>query len=163
MRIVVLADTHIPDHAKALPKALLPAFRGADLILHAGDVTSRAVLDELATYAPVCAAMGNNDGRDVAAWGAGDEVIVDLDGVRVAMLHDSGRREGRERRLQKRFPGARLIVFGHSHIPVDSEVDGVRFFNPGSPTWKRRQPAPTYGLVNLTTRAIRTRIVPLTA
>ena len=161
MRIVVLADTHIPDFAKALPKSLVPELRKAELILHAGDVTSRIVLDELATYAPVMVALGNNDGTDVAAWGARPQVTVDVDGTRIAMLHDPGRREGRQRRLGRRFPDADLIVFGHSHIPIDTEADGVRFLNPGSPTWKRRQPKHTFGIADVTDRRIRTRIVEL--
>ncbi len=161
MRIVVLSDTHIPDFAKALPQALVPHLRKAELILHAGDVTSRVVLDELSTYAPVMVAVGNNDGPDVAAWGARPEVTVDVDGTRIAMLHDPGRREGRERRLRRRFPEADLIVFGHSHIPIDTEVHRVRFLNPGSPTWKRRQPKHTFGIADVTDRRIRTRIVEL--
>jgi putative phosphoesterase len=161
VRVVVIADTHIPDFAKALPKALLPALRRADLILHAGDVTSPTVLDELAGYGPVHVALGNGDGADVAAWGARPELTLDLDGMTVAMVHDSGPRTGRERRLARRFPDARLIVFGHSHIPLDFEAGGVRFFNPGSPTWKRRQPASTYGLLMVSDGELRSRIVDL--
>ena len=163
MRIVVLSDTHIPDFARALPSALLPELRRAQLILHAGDVTSRGVLDELSAYAPVHVALGNNDGADVAAWGARKELLVNMDETRIAMLHDAGRREGRERRLKRTFPEAHVVVFGHSHIPVDYEVDGVRLLNPGSPTWKRRQPKATYGIIELSTRRVRTRIVELTA
>ncbi len=163
MRIVVLSDTHIPDFAKTLPQGLFPHLRKADLILHAGDVTSRTVLDELAGYAKVHVAIGNNDGDEVAAWGAPLEVVVDVEGTQVAMLHDAGRRDGRERRLRRRFPEAELIVFGHSHIPIDAEVDGVRFFNPGSPTWKRRQPLPSFGIVDVGGRKLRTRIVELTS
>ena len=163
MRIVVLSDTHIPDFAKVLPKALVPFLRNAELILHAGDVTSRTVLDELSSYAPLHVAMGNNDGDDVAAWGARHEVEAVVDGIPIAMLHDSGRREGRERRLRRRFPDAKLVVFGHSHIPVNTEVDGVRFFNPGSPTWKRRQPVPTFGVADVSGGRLRARIVELSA
>ncbi len=161
VRIVVLSDTHIPDFAKALPKGLAPYLRQAEVILHAGDVTSSTVLEELSAYAPVHVALGNNDRDDVAAWGARHEVLLDLDGTRIAMLHDSGRREGRERRLGRRFPGARLIVFGHSHIPVNVDVEGVRFLNPGSPTWKRRQPAPTFGIVDISEGRLQSRIVEL--
>jgi putative phosphoesterase len=161
VRIVVLADTHIPDFVQALPNNLEPELQNADLILHAGDVTSRMVLDELSTYAPVMVALGNNDGPDVAAWGARPEVTFDVYGTTIGMLHDPGRREGREGRLRRRFPEAGLIVFGHSHIPIDTETDGVRFLNPGSPTWKRRQPKHTFGIADVTDRRVRTRIVEL--
>jgi uncharacterized protein len=161
VRLIVLSDTHIPDFARKIPDALIPALRSADLILHAGDVTSPGVLDELAAYAPVHAAFGNRDLPEVLAWGALPVVDLELEGSRVAMLHDSGPSEGRERRMRRRFPQADLIVFGHSHIPVDVQHDGMRMLNPGSPTWKRRQPAPTYATVDLVDGTIKTAIVPL--
>ena len=161
VRVVVLADTHIPDFAKALPVALAPALRRAGLILHAGDVNSAAVLNELAAYAPVHVALGNNDRLEVASWGASPEVVLQIDGVRLAMVHDAGPRQGRERRLSRRFPDANLIVFGHSHIPIDAEASGIRFFNPGSPTWKRRQAAPTFGTFTISNGRVRTRIIEL--
>ena len=163
MRIVALSDTHIPDFAKALPKLLFPHLRRADLIVHAGDVTSARVLEELSAYAPVHVALGNNDGTDVAAWGAEQVVELQLQGKAIAMLHDSGRTDGRARRLRRRFPNADLVVFGHSHIPMNDEFDGLRLFNPGSPTWKRRQPVPTIGLIDLNPDSLRTRIVELSA
>jgi putative phosphoesterase len=161
MRLVVLSDTHIPDFARALPPGLLGALRGADVILHAGDVTAPGVLDQLAGYAPVHAAMGNGDRPDVQAWGALPVVELDMDGIRVAMLHDAGPRQGRERRMRRRFPQADLVVFGHSHIPMDFEHEGLRLLNPGSPTWKRRQPAPTYASVDIESGVIRSQIVSL--
>jgi uncharacterized protein len=163
MRIVVLGDTHIPDYAKRLPSGLFPHLRRTDLILHTGDVTSASVLDELSRFAPIRAALGNNDRPDVAAWGAEPEVELELEGLRVAMVHDAGRREGRERRLRRRYPDARLIVFGHSHIPIDAEMDGIRFLNPGSPTWKRRQPQPTFARVTISGGRLRTRVVAIRA
>lgn len=161
VRIVVVSDTHVPDFARGLPAGLLPALRRADLILHAGDVTGAALLDELASFAPVHVAMGNRDRPDVSAWGAPAEVRLTLEGVPVAMLHDSGARQGRERRMRRRFPEARVVVFGHSHIPIDTEADGQRLLNPGSPTWKRRQPAATYAEMDLEAGRVRTRIVEL--
>ncbi len=159
MRIVVLADTHIPDFAKVLPASILPALRRADLILHAGDVTSASVLRELAGYAPVRAALGNNDGPDVADWGASKEVRLEQSGVALGMVHVGGPREGRERRLHRRFPEARVILFGHSHIPWNTLAGGVRYFNPGSATWKRQQPAPTYGVLDVSDGRVRARII----
>jgi putative phosphoesterase len=149
VRVLVLSDTHIPDFAKRLPDGLAPHLLAADVIVHAGDVTSPSVLDELAAYAPVHAALGNGDGPDVAAWGAREEVRLSLDGIPTAMVHISGPAKGRERRLLRRFPEARIIVFGHSHIPWNVEENGVLLFNPGSPTWKRRQPHPTFGVLTL--------------
>ena len=160
-RVLVVADTHIPDFAKELPAALIAEARRSDVILHAGDVTSPAVLEELATGAPVHVALGNNDGADIDRWGAEHEVRLELEGVRIAMLHDSGPSRGREGRMRRRFPDADVVVFGHSHIPIDADVDGLRLFNPGSPTWKRRQPRPTYGLLEVGDGRVESRIVLL--
>jgi uncharacterized protein len=163
MIVVVLADTHAPRRWKSCPPAVAAHLRRADLILHAGDVCVAPVLDELAAYAYVRAVLGNNDGPDVAAWGAPEADEFDLDGLPVAMLHDSGPATSRARRMHRRFPGAELVVFGHSHIPLDQAADGVRIFNPGSPTDRRRQPHGTLGLLEVADgRLISARIVEVT-
>ncbi len=163
MNVVVLADTHAPRRWRACPPRVARRLRQADLILHAGDVCTAAVLDELTQYAPVHAVRGNNDGPDVAAWGAAETARLDLDGVRVAMLHDSGQAAGRLHRMRRRFPDADLVVFGHSHIPLDQPGDGVRMFNPGSPTDRRRQPHGTIGVLLIDGgRLVRARIVTVT-
>jgi len=149
MRIAVLSDTHGPRFWKATPPAVAPHLEWAELILHAGDVCVPAVLDELAGFAPVRVVRGNNDGPDVAAWGAPDTLELELAGLPVAMIHDAGHKDGRTRRMAERFPGAKLVVFGHSHIPLDQEGDGIRIFNPGSPTEKRREPHGTLGLLEI--------------
>ncbi len=123
--------------------------READLILHAGDVCTAAVLDELSCYAPVRVVLGNNDGPDVAQWGAPERLELDIAGLAVAMVHDSSQAAGRSARLRRWFPAAQLVVFGHSHIPLDQAGDGIRIFNPGSPTDRRRQPQGTIGLLDI--------------
>ena len=128
--------------------------RGADLILHAGDVCTAAVLDELAQYAPVTAVAGNNDGPDVTAWGAAETAALPVGGLRVAMIPDSGPAAGRLARMRARFPGADLVVFGHSHIPLDAAAHGFRIFNPGSPTDRRRQPHGTLGVLDVADDAL---------
>ena len=163
MRVVVLADTHAPRRWRGCPPAVAGHLRDAELILHAGDVCVPSVLDELAGYAPVKAVRGNNDGPDVAAWGAPDTLEFELAGLPVAMVHDSGPAARRTARMKRRFPGAELVVFGHSHIPLDETGDGVRIFNPGSPTDRRRQPHGTIGLLRIEdARIIEARIVPVT-
>ncbi|MEV0674905.1 metallophosphoesterase family protein [Actinosynnema sp. NPDC050436] len=149
MRVVVLSDTHAPRRWKGCPPKVAEHLRGADLILHAGDVCVPGVLDELSAYAPVHAVCGNNDGPDVVAWGAPETVELEIAGLRVAMVHDSGQKTGRAARMRRRFPDADLVVFGHSHIPLDVTEAGVRIFNPGSPTDRRRQPHGTIGLLTI--------------
>jgi uncharacterized protein len=163
VRVVVLADTHAPRRWRSCPPRVAEHLRGADLILHAGDVCTAAVLDELAGYAPVTAVVGNNDGRDVADWGAAETAELELAGLRVAMIHDSGPATGRIGRMRRRFPAAELVVFGHSHVPLDESAGGLRIFNPGSPTDRRRQPRGTLGVLDITDgRVTRARIVPVT-
>jgi putative phosphoesterase len=160
VNVLVLADTHVPDHARALPERLVPHLDWAELILHGGDITSAATLAELETYAPVRAVCGNIDRwelREVLP----ETLALELGGVTVAMVHDSGPRDGRERRLRRRFPDAEMIVFAHSHQPVNELVDGVRFLNPGSPTWKRRAPAPTVARLVVGDGALEPELVEL--
>ncbi|MFD1538603.1 metallophosphoesterase family protein [Nonomuraea guangzhouensis] len=160
MRAAVLSDTHAPRHWKSCPDRVAAHLRGADVILHAGDVCVGAVLAELAAYAPVHAVKGNNDGPDVDAP---ETLELELAGLRVAMIHDSGPAKGRWDRLRRLFPDADLVVFGHSHIPLDHHEDGLRIFNPGSPTDRRRQPHGTIGLLVIEEgRLVSSEIVPVT-
>jgi uncharacterized protein len=149
VRVVAVADTHAPRRWKSCPPVLAAWLRRADVILHAGDVCTAAVLDELAQYAPVHAVVGNNDGPDVVAWGALPTRQTELAGLRVAMIHDSGTANGRLRRMRVAFPDADLVVYGHSHIPLDARDGGFRIFNPGSPTDRRRQPHGTFGVLQI--------------
>ncbi len=163
MRVVVLADTHAPRRWRTCPPRVAAHLRGADLILHAGDVCTASVLTELSCYAPVVAVQGNNDGPDVADWGAAETAELDLDGLAVAMVHDSGPATGRLVRLRRKFTEADLVVFGHSHIPLDQSGLGVRIFNPGSPTDRRRQPQGTLGVLRIEDgRLTEASIVPVT-
>ena len=158
-----MSDTHAPRRWHGCPPAVAEHLAGADVILHAGDVCTADVLDELSEYAPVRAVLGNNDGADVAAWGAPDELRFELDGLPVAMVHDAGPATGRAARMHRRFPEAQLVVFGHSHIPLDETAHGVRIFNPGSPTDRRRQPRGTLGILRIEAgELLSARIIPVT-
>lgn len=150
LRIVVIADTHLrrswPN--RRLPEAARRVLATADVILHAGDITQAEHLDDLALHAPIHAVLGNNDPelRDVLP----ETLELDLAGVRIAMIHDSGPARGREARLHERFPDADVVVFGHSHIPWNAAGEaGQLLFNPGSPTERRRQPHRTIGVLEL--------------
>src|SRR5215210_1582598 len=122
MKVAVLADTHTRGMSRPLPMGSWAYLESADYILHAGDVVDPALLAELQMLAPVTVVMGNCDAMDVREWGAEEEVELDLGGVRVAMLHDAGPRQGRRERMRERFPNARVVVFGHSHLPENEDV-----------------------------------------
>ena len=139
MRLVVISDTHLPKGARRLPDTCLRELEGADLILHAGDFTSTAVLDELRQFAPVEGVHGNMDEPDLRAL-LPERSVVDADGLRIGMVHDPGPRAGREARLVTAFPGCAAVVYGHTHIPQVERLAGVWILNPGSPTERRRAP-----------------------
>ena len=147
--VVVLSDTHIRRGGKRrLPDAAYGHLDAADVILHAGDIVVGEVLDELRGFAPVHAVLGNNDAELVGLLPETES--LELDGVRIAMIHDSGPSTGRAGRMHRRFPDADVVVFGHSHIPWDDAgVDGQLLFNPGSPTERRSQPNHTLGTLDL--------------
>lgn len=150
MRAVVLADTHLRTGGRRrLPERAYGVLDRADVILHAGDVLDEGVLAGFASIAPVYAVLGNNDRALVGVLPS--TRVVELGGVRVGMIHDSGAPAGRAGRLYRRFPDAGLVVFGHSHVPVDEQgIDGQRLFNPGSPTERRGQPNHTLGVIEFT-------------
>ena len=147
--VVVVADTHIRrTGTRRLPDAAYPHLERADLILHAGDILVAEVLDELGGFAPVQAVLGNNDAELVGVLPETRSLTVD--GVRIAMIHDSGPSTGRAGRMRRRFPEDDVVVFGHSHIPWDDAgVDGQLLFNPGSPTERRAQPDHTLGTLDI--------------
>jgi hypothetical protein len=139
----VLSDTHLgPSTVDHLPDEVWAMADGADAVLHAGDVTDEALLRALAERAPVHAVLGNNDH---GLRGRLPEVLeLELAGVAIGMIHDSGTSAGRGRRMARRFPDADVVVFGHSHDPlVERGEAGQLLVNPGSPTQRRRQPVHT--------------------
>jgi putative phosphoesterase len=146
MLVAVISDTHLPKGGRTLPASCVERLRAADLILHAGDLSTLAVLEELRSYGEVRAVAGNVDTAEVRAL-LPARLEVELQGVRIGMVHDAGRAAGRLERLRAAFPAARAVVFGHSHIPRhERSADGeVQIFNPGSPTERRRAPRHTMG------------------
>ena len=138
-----------------------PYVESADHILHAGDVIDPSLLDELKAFAPVTVVMGNCDALDIRDWGADEAAEIELGGVRIGMIHDSGLTKGRRERMRARFPGARVVVFGHSHLPVNEDADGLLLFNPGSPTWKRKAPFPSMGLLWIEDGRVEGEIFPV--
>ena len=155
---VVIADTHMPRRARALPENLLASLERADLILHAGDLMGEDLLRELSAYAPVRAVRGNLDPPNLDLP---ETLEFEFGGARVAMIHDSGRKQGRRARLRRRFPDARVVVFGHSHIPFLEDEDDFMLLNPGSPTDRRRQPRHTFALLYAEEGRVRAEILAL--
>jgi len=148
VRIGVVADTHAPRYS--LPSILHRAFARVDLIVHAGDLCTESVLDELGATAPVSAVAGNMDARDLAMrlpehlkLTFGDRAVVLIHGHQAGTALQAARREAR------RLSPGDCVIFGHSHQAYNRSENGVLLFNPGSPTWKRSAPARTYGFLDV--------------
>lgn len=155
MRLVLIADTHVPKRARDLPAPVWAAVEAADVVIHAGDWVDEAFLDRLeARCARLVGVYGNNDGPALRRR-LPEIADVELDGLRVAVVHETGPATGREQRCEARFPDRDLLVFGHSHIPWASVTPGgLRLVNPGSPTDRRRQPYATYMTADVTLGAL---------
>jgi uncharacterized protein len=146
VELAIISDTHLPRGARRLPEACVRRLRAADLILHAGDFSTVAVLRRLMACGPPVAAVHGNVDEPALAKLLPAERVVEAAGARVGLVHDAGPATGRLERMRRRFPDAHAVVFGHSHIPLHERApDGFQIFNPGSPTDRRRQPRHTMG------------------
>jgi hypothetical protein len=174
MRIGLVADTHIPQVTKEIPPELLEAFRGVDLILHAGDIYHPEVLDNLERLAPVLAALGDDDDRAMLAEGRVKEMhILQLEGKTLWLVHEKPHAPRKPSWLPewwlKRLPPEQqesgkpdIIIFGHEHRTFKQNIDGVLFFSPGSPTFLNYISEPgTFGILDLDSETVGARIVHL--
>ena len=145
VRVLLLADTHVPKRAKDLPVEVWQAVDSADVVVHAGDWVDVALLDSIeARSARLVGVYGNNDGPALRAR-LPEVARATIGGVRFGVVHETGAASGRERRCEEEYGDLDVLVFGHSHIPWDTVTPrGLRLLNPGSPTDRRRQPHCTY-------------------
>jgi putative phosphoesterase len=146
--IAVVSDTHMPKGKRQLPKECVEKICAAEAVIHAGDFSEVSVLSELEALCPVVLGVyGNVD--EPALWQRLPETLeVEVGGRTVAVVHDSGPKQGRLRRLRARFPEADAVIFGHSHLPLHEAENGFQIFNPGSPTERRRAPRASMGLLH---------------
>lgn len=157
MRIGVVADTHMPRSSLHLPQALREGLEGVDLIIHAGDWVTLQVAEE--RIAPTVGVYGNNDREDIRTHYPASQ-ILQLDGFQIGVVHGDGVGGTTLKRAIKAFETRKLdvVIFGHSHIPFHEEIGGVLYFNPGSPTDKRRQPLYSYGIIETGQKLIASHI-----
>jgi putative phosphoesterase len=144
-RLLIMADTHVPKRARDLPGELWREVDTADVVFHAGDWVDVGLLDELEARARrLIGVFGNND-HGVLRERLPEVARVEIEGIRFGVVHETGPSKGRETRCSAQFPELDVLVFGHSHIPWDTQApNGLRLLNPGSPTDRRRQPVCTY-------------------
>ena len=148
MRIGVISDTHIPRAADWLPKKVCEDLKNVDLILHAGDITEKEVLERLKAIAPTRAVYGNMDSGEVRDLLPRKD-IIDIGRFRIGLIHGFGPPFGMIERIRKEFGKMDAIVFGHTHAPMNEVKSGCLFFNPGSPTEKIFTKENAYGIIEI--------------
>ena len=160
--IGVVADTHVPTRAAALPPQLFDLFAGVELILHAGDLEEESVLMELEMLAPVEAVAGNMDPFSLRRR-LGLEKIIRLGEISLGLIHGAGLPRGQLQPIWQRFRGWDLtgIVFGHSHVPFCGYYKDILFLNPGSPAEPRGGSRPTCALLQVNGLELQAKILEL--
>ncbi len=158
IRVAVLGDTHLPRRARDLPATAWRLIDSSDLVIHTGDVTDAALLDRISERHPLHTVRGNND---LLLAELPDHLLLDLDGVAVGVVHDSGPSNGRRQRLRARWPDIRVAVFGHSHIPVCEDDGDLLLLNPGSPTDRRSMPSFTMAVMTVDDGDVQAEVVDL--
>jgi uncharacterized protein len=150
IKIVVMSDTHMPKKAKHLPQTLVSELETADYIIHSGDWQTVELYHELKQYAEVIGVTGNVDSPELNRQ-LNTKEILRVDGFSIGIVHGHGTGKTTEKRAFEAFTMDKVdcIVYGHSHIPVHKETNGILFFNPGSPTDKRRQKEFSYGILTI--------------
>ena len=142
----------MPRHARVLPAALREGLAQVDAIVHCGDMVNAMAIPLFEAIAPLQAVAGNNDPPGLHRL-FGKRKILEFGDVRIGVVHGhDGSGRSTLARAQNAFKNERVaaVLFGHSHIPYCEMHDGVLYFNPGSPTDRRRQPQFSYGIIRIT-------------
>ena len=135
--------------------------RAADLVLHAGDFVSTGFLEELRGLGPPVEGVSGNMDEPALKAALPKQQVVEVGGLRIAMVHDAGPRVGREARLAARFEDCEAVVYGHTHVPQVERFQHLWVLNPGSPTDRRKQPVHSIIVLRLRGRRITPELVTL--
>lgn len=150
MKLVVVADTHMPKMAKRIPAEILRDLEDADVIIHVGDWNTIDLYKDLSQYADVYGVYGNVDDKEIKEF-VSDKILLTLQGYRIGVVHGHGDKKTTEVRALEAFNGEEVdvIIFGHSHLPLIRWSNKTLLFNPGSLTDKRKLPFYSYGVITL--------------
>ncbi|MFA5270932.1 MAG: metallophosphoesterase [Candidatus Omnitrophota bacterium] len=164
MRILVISDTHIPAVANELPAIIKEEAKNSDCCLHAGDLTVVSVLQDLSRLTKTYAVQGNMDSFDLKK-DLLEKAVLQFEDVKIGLIHGRGSPVMLMEYIKKEFKQQSdeldMIVFGHTHYPLDREMDGKIYFNPGSSTDKVFAPYQSYGILEITGKNIKRRIVKI--
>jgi len=159
-RVAVIADTHLPRGGRELSRECLQVLEDADLILHAGDVTAAEALDRLRLLGPLQAVQGNMDDLQLRR-SLPPQLSVEVEGVKIGMVHVPGPAADRAARLVAAFPGCDAIVYGHTHVPELTRHADTWIVNPGSPTERRRAPHRSLVVLEIDEHSVQPELVVL--
>lgn len=158
MRILVLADTHVPRTMPDLPQAVYDEIPHVDMIIHAGDFVEKDIFNKLKALKPIKAVYGNMDSTDIHHLISPKEVIQ-VGKFKIGIIHGHGAPRDMIETVRGEFGDVDAIIFGHSHVPVNMVKNGVLFFNPGSPTDKIFAPSNSYGILEISDDKIEGKII----
>ena len=159
--VAIIADTHLPKGKRGLPDACVRRIVRADLVIHLGDFSTVPTYEEIGALRPELVAVHGNVDEPALRRRLPERLEFDVAGVKLALIHDAGPRQGRLARMRRAFPDADAVLFGHSHLPLHEREGGFQIFNPGSPTERRRAPSHTMGIATIRGGAVRLRHVEL--
>ena len=155
---MVLADTHMPRKGRRLDPLVFNELERADLILHLGDITRPEILTELGQFAAIRAVQGNNDSSELRErLPLKDQFVIGPHAITMIHGHVGGRTA---REAASRVNGSGIVLFGHSHRPECRKLNGILYFNPGSPTDRRWGPYRSFGILDIDDD-VEATIVPL--
>ena len=163
MKIGVISDTHIPDRADEIPKQILEEFKHVSLILHAGDLIELKVLEKLKMICSEVRAVWGNMDPQIVRNILPEKEIVKIDNKKIGLIHGWGHPNKLIDLVTKQFAMEKVdvIVFGHSHYPVNETRSGILYFNPGSVTDKIFAPFNSYGILEIINDKIEGKIIRL--
>lgn len=159
-RALVISDTHIPRTADDMPRVVYDVMDKSDIIIHAGDFVEKPFYDKLAGLKDINAVRGNMDSSELTRL-LSDKLIIKIGKFKIGLIHGHGAAKDIIKTVRSEFDGVDAIVFGHSHIPLNLELDGILFFNPGSPTDKVFSKVNSYGILEITEDSIKGRIIEI--
>ncbi len=160
VRILVISDTHLDQLTPGIPDIVLHEVKNCDLVIHAGDFTGEGCYRQLNSLADITAVQGNMDCAAISGL-LPVKLLTTVENVKIGVVHGIGSPQRALQYARSAFQATDIIVFGHSHQPMNEQVDGVLMFNPGSPTDPRRADFPTYGVIEINNDRFQASIVPV--
>ena len=164
MRILVISDTHISTAKAKLPDIIVKEAKASDCCLHCGDFITYSVYENLTQLTVIHGVCGNMDGK-VLVEKLPVKQILKFNGITVGLTHGGGHPENILTYIQKEFAkevkNIDMFVFGHSHNPLNKEISGKIYFNPGSPTDTMFAPYRSYGILEISGKKIKRRIIKI--